>query len=131
MAERSKIVSQVTTRGILILQCGILREIVLEKTNPVSRHFCIAFGFLVDIIVFMSIVRHKYYIFITFIKTRQMNFMDDAALLERMICLMRRKSTGDADEFAEKLDMSKRSLQRLIQEMKEGDAIEKRRRLKF
>lgn len=51
--------------------------------------------------------------------------MDDAAFLERVIGLMKRKSTGDADRFAAKLNMSKRSVQRLIQALKdEGYPIE-------
>jgi len=48
-----------------------------------------------------------------------MKLIENAALVDRMICLIKRKATGDADEFASKLDMSKRSVQRLIQEMKE------------
>ncbi len=48
-----------------------------------------------------------------------MKLIENAELMARVICLMRRKSTGDAEEFAVKLDMSKRSVQRLIQEMKE------------
>jgi biotin operon repressor len=54
-----------------------------------------------------------------------MNLMDDAAFLERVIVLMKRKSTGDANRFAAKLNMSKRSVQRLIQALKdEGYPIE-------
>jgi hypothetical protein len=56
---------------------------------------------------------------------KQMKLIDDAVFLARVIGLMKRKSTGDANEFAGKLDMSKRSLQRLILEMKnEGYPID-------
>ena len=47
-----------------------------------------------------------------------MNLMDDAAFLARVIGLMKRKSTGDVDRFAAKLNMSKQSVQRLIQALK-------------
>lgn len=51
--------------------------------------------------------------------------MNDAAFLTRVIGLMKRKSTGDADRFAAKLNISKRSVQRLIQALKdEGYPIE-------
>jgi len=54
-----------------------------------------------------------------------MKLLENVAFMDRVICLMRRKSTGDADEFATKLNMSKRSLHRLIHDMKhEGYPIE-------
>lgn len=54
-----------------------------------------------------------------------MNLMNDAEFLARVIGLMKRKSTGDADRFAAKLNISKRSVQRLIQALKdEGYPIE-------
>ncbi|HMR88328.1 MAG TPA: HTH domain-containing protein [Saprospiraceae bacterium] len=48
-----------------------------------------------------------------------MKLIENAGLVDRVICLIKRKATGDASEFAEKLNISKRSVQRLIQEMKE------------
>ena len=48
-----------------------------------------------------------------------MKLIENAALVDRVICLIKRKATGDAVTFASKLEMSKRSVQRLIQEMKE------------
>lgn len=43
-----------------------------------------------------------------------MKLIENAALVDRVICLIKRKATGDADTLASKLDMSKRSVQRLI-----------------
>jgi len=48
-----------------------------------------------------------------------MKLIENAALVDRVICLIKRKATGDVSEFATKLNMSKRSVQRLIQEMKD------------
>ena len=48
-----------------------------------------------------------------------MNIIDETKFLDRVVSLIKRKSTGNVEEFASKLDMSVRSLQRLIQKMKE------------
>lgn len=49
-----------------------------------------------------------------------MNIISDARFLDRVFSLMRRKSTGNRKEFAEKLSVSKRTLNRRITEMKEN-----------
>ena len=48
-----------------------------------------------------------------------MKLIENAALVDRVICLIKRSATGDAAALASNLDMSKRSVQRLIQEMRE------------
>jgi DNA-binding IclR family transcriptional regulator len=48
-----------------------------------------------------------------------MKLIENAELVDRVICLIKRSATGDAATLAAKLGMSKRSLQRLIQEMRE------------
>lgn len=54
-----------------------------------------------------------------------MKLIENAALVDRVICLIKRKATGDAASLASKLEMGKRSVQRLIQEMRdEGYPIE-------
>ena len=54
-----------------------------------------------------------------------MKLIENAALVDRVICLIKRRATGDAATLASILDMSKRSVQRLIQEMRdEGYPIE-------
>jgi len=48
-----------------------------------------------------------------------MKLIENAELVDRLLRLIKRSATGDAATLASKLDMSKRSLQRLIQEMRE------------
>ena len=48
-----------------------------------------------------------------------MKLIENAAFVDRVICLIKRSATGDAATLASKLNMSKRSVQRLIQEMRE------------
>lgn len=48
-----------------------------------------------------------------------MKWIENAALIDRVISLIKRKATGDATTLASKLNMSKRSVQRLLQEMRD------------
>lgn len=50
-----------------------------------------------------------------------MKLVNEALLVERLFCLVRRKATGDINQLAAKLKVSKRSVYRLIKEMKEYD----------
>ncbi len=47
-----------------------------------------------------------------------MKWMENLEFMDRVICLIRRKSTGDVASFAAKLEMSERNAHRLISDMK-------------
>lgn len=49
-----------------------------------------------------------------------MKLMNEAQLVERLFCLIKRKATGDIHQLAEKLNVSIRTVYRLITEMKES-----------
>ncbi len=59
------------------------------------------------------------YIFLTFKKRIVMSLIEDVELLERIICLIRKRSTGDAEEFASKLGKSERTVHRLLGVLKD------------
>lgn len=48
-----------------------------------------------------------------------MKLLENVVFMDRVICLIKRSSTGDASNFAAKLGMSERNLHRLISDMRE------------
>lgn len=52
-----------------------------------------------------------------------MNLLKQLALLDRIDSLIRRKATGTPDEFAEKLDLSRASLYRYLNVLRNAGAI--------
>jgi DNA-binding MarR family transcriptional regulator len=65
----------------------------------------------VTVLVFLIILKLKTY--------KEMKLIENAAMVDRVICLIKRKATGEVATLASKLQMSKRSVQRLIKDMKE------------
>jgi predicted DNA-binding transcriptional regulator YafY len=49
-----------------------------------------------------------------------MKLMNEARFVERLFSLIKRKATGDINQLAEKLNISARTVHRLITEMKES-----------
>jgi biotin operon repressor len=49
-----------------------------------------------------------------------MKWITNVKFMDRVVCLMKRKGTGDAVALAKKLEMSERNVHRLIKEMREA-----------